>query len=169
VSCIERSVGNVEAHAREDLLDALHRAHDRMQATRLAHASRQRDVERLGLELRFEFFIGKRLAPRVQGRLDRLLGLVDGRAAGLLFFDRQRAHALHQLGDAAGLAGELRLGIFKVGRSGCPGERIACAGDDCFDVFHGEQKCGQQKKTGLAPAALALFLDVAPGALRHPS
>ena len=86
-----------------------------MQAAGLAQAAGQRDVERLGLELDVEFRVGQRLAAVVERSLDGLLGDVDCGAAGLLLLDAQRGHALHQLGDAAGLADELRLGVFQVG------------------------------------------------------
>ena len=52
-----------------------------MQAARLADAPGQRDVQRLGLQLRFQLGVRQRLAALVQRGLDRLLGLVDGRAA----------------------------------------------------------------------------------------
>jgi hypothetical protein len=59
--------------------------------------------------------IGQRLAARGQRGLDGLLGHVDGGAAGLLLFDGQLRHALHQLGHAARLAQKLRLGVFQIG------------------------------------------------------
>jgi hypothetical protein len=83
------AVGDVEAHAGEDQLDALERQADRVQAAGLAHAPGQRDVQRLGLQLLREFGVGQLLAPLGQRRLDRLLGHVDRGAAGLLLLDRQ--------------------------------------------------------------------------------
>jgi hypothetical protein len=111
------AVGHVEAHAGEDLLDALQRQLTGCRPPGSRTRPGQRDVQRLGLQLRFEFGVGQRLAPLGQRRLDRLLGLVDGGAARLLLLDGERGQALHQLGDAAGLADVLRLGVFQVGRA----------------------------------------------------
>ena len=120
------AVGDIEAHAGEDLLDALHGQADRVQAAGLTQASGQGDIEGLGLQLDIEFRVGQRLPAGVQGSLNGLLGGVDCRAAGLLLQGAQRGHTLHQLGDAAGLADELRLGVFQVG--GCYRTREGGAG-----------------------------------------
>ena len=75
----------------------------------------QRDVERLGLQLRLELGLGQRLARAPQRGFDRLLGRVDRGAARLLLVDAQRGQALQQLGDAAGLAEEARLRVLEFG------------------------------------------------------
>src|SRR2546423_5268779 len=48
------TVGHIEAHRREDLLDALHRARDRMHRAATALAAGQGDVERFGAQLGLE-------------------------------------------------------------------------------------------------------------------
>jgi hypothetical protein len=51
-----RAVGDIEADRAEDLFDAPPAAADRVQAAPSAAAARQRDVERLPGQARFEFF-----------------------------------------------------------------------------------------------------------------
>ncbi len=125
-----RAVGHVETHAGEDQLDPLHRQADRMQAAGFAQAPGQRNVQRLGLELGLELGVGQFLSPLAQRGFDRLLGGIDRGATRLLGLDAQRTEALHQLGDAAGLAGELRLGVLQIGGRRGPGESLARARDD---------------------------------------
>jgi hypothetical protein len=83
-----------------------------------ALTARQAHVERLGFELFFQFGIGQRLAAAGQRGFNGLLGQIDGGASGFLFLDRQLGHPLHQLGDAAGLAQKLRLGVFQISGRG---------------------------------------------------
>jgi hypothetical protein len=130
------AIGHLEAHARKDLLDALQRQADRVQAAGLALAAGQRHVQRFGFELAFEFGIGQGLATGVQRGFNGLLGQVDGGAAGLLFVHAQGSHALHQLGDAAGLARELCLGVFKLRGGQRRGKCAACAVDDGIQLVH---------------------------------
>ena len=54
------TVGDVEAERAEERLDALQRARDRMQAADCRAAAGQRDVERLGGELRAELRVRER-------------------------------------------------------------------------------------------------------------
>jgi hypothetical protein len=61
-------------------------------------------------------------AALAQRGLDALLDDVDLGAARLLLLDRQRGHALQQLGHATGLAEETRLRVLQVGRRGGGGE-----------------------------------------------
>ena len=90
-----------------------------MQTALPARAARQRDVKRLGLELRLQFGIGQGVTPRIQRRLNRLLGQVDGGTPAFLFFNWQGRHALHQLGDTACLAQKQGFGVFQIsGRDG---------------------------------------------------
>ena len=83
----------------------------------------QTHVERLRLELGFELCIGQRLAPRIEGSFDGLLGHVDRGSTGLFLLDRERRHALHQLGDAPGLAEVAGLGVLQGGPTGLHGLR----------------------------------------------
>ena len=133
-----------KAHGTEDGLDALQRERDRMQTASTARAAGQGHVQRLGLQLRLQLGLGQGIAARRQRGLDRLLGQVDGGAAGFLFFDRQLGHALHQLGDLAGLAQETRLGVFQIIRGGGFGETLLRAGNNGVQVVHG----GNQEKKG---------------------
>ena len=66
-----RTVGDVEAERAEQRLDALQRARDRMQRSGVDAAPRQRDVERIGRELRREPRLGERLAPGGERGLER--------------------------------------------------------------------------------------------------
>src|SRR6185437_13738519 len=92
-----------------------------------------------------------------------LLGRVDRGAASLFLLDAERGHALHQLGDAAGLAGELRLRVFEFRGRARLGKGLPRALDDGIQIVcsHRRNK-GQQTKTGLVPPALALSLVIAP-------
>ena len=92
-------------------------------ATGAVLAAGQGHVECLGLQLRLQLGIGQGSAAFVQGRLDGLLGQVDGGAARLFFFDAERGHALHELGHTTAFAQKLRLGIFQLGRRGGLGEQ----------------------------------------------
>ena len=132
-----RAVAHVEAHAAEDLLDALPRQADGVQPALPARAAGQRHVQCLGLQLALQLGIGQRLAARVEGRFDGLLGLVDGGATGLLLVHAQGGHAFHQLGHAAGLAEELRLGVLQIGRRGGTGKAVAGALNQVAKVFGG--------------------------------
>ncbi len=138
------TVGDVEAHRAEDRLDALHRARDRVQAAGAALAAGQRDVQRLGLELLVEFRVRQRLAARGQRGLDALLELVDLRAAGLLLLDGQAGHALHQLGDLAGLAQEAGLGVLQVSGSRGGGEIAGGLLQQLIEVVHRGAPTGGQ-------------------------
>mmetsp|Transcript_37514 Transcript_37514/g.87439 ORF Transcript_37514/g.87439 Transcript_37514/m.87439 type:complete len:561 (+) Transcript_37514:3391-5073(+) len=109
------AVGHVEAHRREDSLDALHRAGDGMQAAGAALAAGQGDVQGLGLELLLELGGGQGVAAGRQGGFDGQLALIDLGATRLFLFDAQRTQALHQLGHSAGLAEEAGLGVFQFG------------------------------------------------------
>ncbi len=93
-----------------------------MQAALPARAAGQRHVERLGLQLRLQLGIGERLAASGQRGFDALLDDVDLGTTRLLLLDRQRGHALEQLGHATGLAEETRLGVLQVGRRRGGGE-----------------------------------------------
>ena len=113
-----RAVGHLEPHRLEDRFDALDRQRHRMQPTFAAPPARQRDVQRLGAQLRVEFGLRQRLAPFLQRRLDALLGAIDQRAARLLLVHRQAGQRLQQLGDAPRLAQEARLRVLQFGGRG---------------------------------------------------
>ena len=142
------AVGHVEAHAGEDLLDALQGAAHGVQSARNTAATGQGHVQGLGTQLQRELLVGQLLATVGQRGFDGLLGDVDGGAAGLLLFDTQRGHALHQLGDAARLAEELGLGVFELG--GCLrfGEGGTCGVDQGVQLVHSNKNLrGEIKKS----------------------
>ena len=72
-----RTVGDLEADRAPDLLDALPGADHRMDAAAAAAAAGQRDVERLLGEARGELGVRQLAAPRLERRLDLLLGGVE--------------------------------------------------------------------------------------------
>jgi hypothetical protein len=150
------AIGHLKSHARKDLLDAFQRQADRVQAAGLAHAARQRDIQGFGFELAFKFGISQGLPPCIQRGFNGLLGHVDGGAACFLFFHAQGGHALHQLGDAAGLARELRLGVLKLRGRSRRGKCAARAVDNGIQLVHKDSSNEQ----GLVPfQALALVSD----------
>ena len=132
----------------------------------------KRDVERLGAQLHGEFLVGQLLAALGERGFDGLLGHVDRGAARLLLVDAQRGHALHQLGDAAGLAEKLRLGVFEFGRRLRLGEGGTCGVDQGVQLVHGEffevkgkrAAAENEKRAG----ALSSASPCAVGAGRHP-
>ena len=107
-----------------------------MQAAQAALAAGQRDVQRLGLQLRVEFGLGQRLSAGRERGFDALLGLVDFGAAGLLLVGRQGTQALEQLGHAAGLAQEAGLGVFQFGGRGRSGEVGGCRSHQGVEIVH---------------------------------
>ena len=66
-----RTVGDVEAERAEQRFDALQRARDGMQRSGVHPAPGQRNVERVGRELRRETRVGERLAPARERGLER--------------------------------------------------------------------------------------------------
>ena len=131
-----RATRHFKAHGAEQLLDALHGQRHRVQATGTALAAGQGDIQGLGLQLRLQLGLGQRLAACRQRGFDRLFGLVDGGTTGLFLVHAELGHALHQLGDLAGLAQEARLGVFQVVRGSGLIETLLRAGNDGFQVVH---------------------------------
>ncbi len=121
-----------------------------MQPARAALAARQRDVQRLGAQLRLQLAGGECVAPCLQQSFDPLLGLVDGRAASLLLIDAQCRQALHQLGQLPGLAQEARLGVFQFGRCGRSIERRLRSLYQFVQIVHrgGRNKNGRPLRDG---------------------
>src|SRR5579863_3463386 len=72
-----RPRGDLETGAAEDLLHAKARQSDRMQSAALLASTRQRDIDTAGGELALDLRPRQRLAPRLDGGLHTLLGLVD--------------------------------------------------------------------------------------------
>ena len=99
-----RPGGDLEAGAAKDLLDAQPRQSDRMQAAALLAPSRQRDIDAPGGELALDLRALQRLAPRLDGGLHALLGLVDALAGRGPLGGRQAAQGLQLLGEGAFLA-----------------------------------------------------------------
>ena len=130
------ALGHLKAHGAKDRLNALQRQTHRMQTSLTALTTRQRHIQRLGLQLDFQLGVGKGLAPRCQRRLNGLLRLVDRRSAALFFIHRQSRHALHQLGDATRFAQKLGLGVFQIGRGGGLREAGASVVDQCVQLVH---------------------------------
>src|SRR5487761_202536 len=71
-----RTRGDLEARAAEDLLHAQPRQSDRMQPAALLAAARQGDIDTAGGVLALDLRARQCLAPRLDGGLHALLGLV---------------------------------------------------------------------------------------------
>jgi hypothetical protein len=80
------AVGHIETDRAEDLLDALPRAHHRVQAAAADRTARQRDVDGLRGQARVHQRIGQRLAACLQCGFNLLLDLVDAGAFRLAGF-----------------------------------------------------------------------------------
>ena len=117
----------------------------RVQATDAACTPGQRDVQRLGPQLRLELGLRELVARGIQQRLDLLLGLVDLGATRLLGFGRERGQALEQFGKAAALAEEARLGVFEFGRGRRGVELGAGLLDERVEVVHERIQTGEKK------------------------
>ena len=133
------AVGNIEAHAAEDLLDAFPREGDGVQAACAALAARQGDIQRLGLQVLLQLGFLQCLAARGERGFNGLLCLVDGSAARFLFFRRELGQLFHQRGDAARLAQKLRLGVFQVSRRGGLGKGGGGSGHQGIKFAAGRQ------------------------------
>ena len=91
----------------------------------LAHATataRQGDIDGFRIQARLHLGIGQCIAACGQRGFDLFLGDVDDRPLYLALFRRQLAQSLHLLGDLAGLAEVLGLGVFQCGGVGRGGE-----------------------------------------------
>ena len=129
-----RTVRHVEADRAENLLDALPRLHDRMQAARRKTAARQRHVDRLGGETLVQQRIGERLAARGERRFDLLLRHVDARALSFARFGIELAQPLQQFGERARFAEKTRLLVFERGDVGGVFESALRIGNDLIQV-----------------------------------
>ncbi|MNC85924.1 hypothetical protein D3C83_15460 [compost metagenome] len=130
-----RPVGDVEAERAPDRLDPLPGADHRVDAAAPPAAAGERDVERLLGEPRGELRVGKLGAPRLERRLDRLLGLVEPRPEGLSLFRRKRLETPLQRRQLSRLAEEARLGVLQgrgIARRAERGER---ARNDAVEVL----------------------------------
>ena len=132
-----RAVGNGEAYRAEDLLDALPRANDRVDAAAPASAPWKGDIERLLGEALGEPCIGKLAAARLEGLLDALLGRVVSGPRGLSLLDGKRRKRFLKCKQVPVLAEEPRLRVLEgrgiAGRAEC-GERAV---DDAREGANG--------------------------------
>ena len=101
-----RPFGDRKAHLGENGDDLVHHLADRMDAARLdaAQRNRQRDVDRLALELRLEACAFEHRAPRRKRLRDLILERIDGRALGPALVRRELAEGGEQGGDRSLLA-----------------------------------------------------------------
>ncbi len=101
-----RPFGDGEAHFGENGGDLVHHLADRMDATGLdaVQGNRQRDVQRLALELGLKPRALEDRAPRRQRFRDLILQRIDGRALRLAFVRRELAEGREQRGDRSLLA-----------------------------------------------------------------
>jgi hypothetical protein len=108
-----------------------------VQTANVGAATRQCHIQGFGFELRLQLGVGQRLAAIGQRSLDRLLGEVDGGAAGFLVFHAQSSHALHQLSDATGFTQKQGFGVFEVSRCQCLHKTLAGGFDQGVQLVHG--------------------------------
>src|SRR5260221_1013875 len=139
------AVGDGKSHRAKELLDLFLRARDRVQPARAGAAARQRDVDRLGVELAVELAREDRLAARLHQRLDFGLGAVDRRTRLRTLLGGQPAQALEQLRERARLAEDARPRQLELGHARANGHGLARGGDDLFEFFH-------RKRRGLSRA-----------------
>ena len=101
-----RPFGDGEAHLGEDRGDLVHHLADRMDAPGLdaGQGDRQRDVERLALELRLERRALEHRAPRRERFRDLILQRIDRRALRFALVRRKLAERGEQRGDRSLLA-----------------------------------------------------------------
>src|SRR6185437_9907493 len=96
-----RSLGNLEAGALEDALDAQPRQRDRMQSAERLAAPRQRDVDRAGGERLPDRGLLQLRTARLEPLLDERFRRVDAGAGGTPLGLRHRAQTLQLLGERA--------------------------------------------------------------------
>ena len=99
-----RAVCDVETDRAKERFDSLQRQRQWMEPADVDAAPRQRDVERIGRELRRELRIGQRRPPAGEGGLELRLRFVDLRAGGGPFPGVQLAERFQQIGERARLA-----------------------------------------------------------------
>ena len=95
------ALGDLVARAREQLLDALAHARDRVQRARGLAAPRQRHVDGAADELALDPLALERRAPLLDGFLDSCLGGVDARAGRRALGGLECGQALELLGQQA--------------------------------------------------------------------
>jgi hypothetical protein len=110
---ISGTVGDLETDRAEQRFDTFQRARDRMQTAARLPTTRQRHIERLFGEARFQRHLAQRLATRVERCFDGVLGAIDRRTGGLALVRRQLGQALEQLGNLAALAEVSGLDLLK--------------------------------------------------------
>ena len=102
--CLDfRSISDVKAHGPKNGFDSLQCERYRVQTPLPAPATRQRNVQRFGLELHLQLSVDQGLTALLQRGFNRLLDQIDRCPARLLFFNRQGRQGFHQLCDAARL------------------------------------------------------------------
>ena len=138
-----------EAHAEEDVLDALERQRQRMQMAERLRAARQRDVDFLACELVRECARLELLVLLGNQRLDLRLRLVDDLADLRAILFREGAHAAQDGREFALLAEELDADVIELRE--IPGRMLDGFGSLClqlFDLFfHHREKLPPKKET----------------------
>ncbi len=130
------ALSHIETHGAENALDALQRERHRVQTALPALAAWQAHIQGLGLELGLQLGISQCLTTGGQCGFDRLLGQVDGSATGLLLFDGQLRHPLHELRHTARFAQKLRLGVFQLSRGSALCKQLLRAFDQRIQLVH---------------------------------
>src|SRR5690606_21805436 len=130
------ALGHRKTHRTENVLHALERERDRVQAPFPTAASWQGHIQFFRLQLSRQFGVGQRLTAGVERRFHLLLGLVDGGATGFLVLGTECGHALEQVGQAAGLAQETRFRILKVGGRRCGDKGFGSRLHQCVEIVH---------------------------------
>ena len=123
-----------EAHAEEDVLDALERQRQRMQMAERLLAARQRDVDLLALETCLHLAGLEFLILLLDESSDLRLRLVDDLADLRPVFLCQRSHAAQDGRELALLAEELDADIVELREIPC--SVLDCLGSLCLQLFN---------------------------------
>ena len=125
------------AQPAEDAGDALQGAGDRVQASALAVAARQGDVDGFGRQARIQGRVFQQRLALAQRAGQRVAGLVDRFTGGLALVGWQGAELLELRGDAAALAKQGHAQLFQRIGALCGGHIGQRLGGEGLDVAHG--------------------------------
>src|SRR5690606_7788017 len=144
---------DAESHAAEQIADAIHDAHGRMQPAGQFAAAGQRYIDGLGGQRLLQLRRFQHCLALIQHRGNTLLGIVDALAGLRAFFRREPAERLQLLGDHALLAQVAHARLIRRAQVLACGDGRFGLAHQLFEVIH-ENSPSQTKKgkdAGLSP------------------